>query len=194
MLSAAGSLQWLGMQSCRAPPGTSCWPRRRRCRRVASLLFAPYLAGERTPYADPHARGAFVGLSLRHGRGALVRAVLEGVAYGLRDSLELVRELGVRPEVGRVSGGGARNALWREIVASALELPLETTTAEEGSAYGAALLAGCRAGVFAGPREAAERCVRIAERREPNPEWTAVYREGYERYRCLYPALCAGRP
>src|SRR5207237_9831378 len=107
------------------------------------LLFAPYLAGERTPHADPDARAAFVGLSLRHDRGALVRAVLEGVAYGLRDSLELLRELGVRPEVGRISGGGARSALWREMVASVLELPLESTAVEEGAAYGAALLAGC---------------------------------------------------
>ena len=128
------------------------------------LLFAPYLAGERTPHADPDARGAFVGLSLRHDRGALVRAVLEGVAYGLRDSLELLRALGVRPEVGRISGGGARSALWREIVASVLDLPLETVAVEEGAAYGAALLAGCRDGTFADPRAAAERCVRVTGR------------------------------
>ena len=89
------------------------------------LMFAPYLAGERTPHADPNVRGAFVGLSLRHDRGALVRAVLEGVAYGLRDSLELLRELGVEPDVGRISGGGARSALWRTIVASVLDLPVE---------------------------------------------------------------------
>ena len=122
------------------------------------LLFAPYLAGERTPHADPDARGAFVGLSLRHDRGALVRAVLEGVAYGLRDSLELLRAARRRRRsVGRVSGGGARSALWREIVASVLDLPLETVAVEEGAAYGAALLAGCRDGTFADPREAAER-------------------------------------
>src|SRR6185437_12083122 len=91
------------------------------------LQFAPYLAGERTPHADPDARGAFTGLSLRHDRGALWRAMLEGVAYGLRDSLELLRALGVRADVGRVSGGGARSELWLRIVAAVLGLPLERT-------------------------------------------------------------------
>jgi xylulokinase len=195
MLSAAGSLQWLRDA---VAPGATWDELLAEAAEVPAgcegLLFAPYLAGERTPHADPDARGAFVGLSLRHGRGALVRAVLEGVAYGLRDSLELMRELGVRPEVGRVSGGGARSALWREIVASALDLPLETTRAEEGSAYGAALLAGCRAGTFAGPLEAAQRCVRVGQRSEPNPDWAAIYGEGYERFRRLYPALRSARP
>jgi xylulokinase len=190
MLSAAGSLQWLHdaiapgvpfdellAEAERWPPGTE------------GLQFAPYLAGERTPHADPDARGAFVGLSLRHDRGALVRAVLEGVAYGLRDSLELLRALGVQPEVGRVSGGGARSELWREIVASVLDLPLETTAVEEGSAYGAALLAGCRAGAFADPQQAAARCVRVRGRTEPNAEWASAYADGYERFRRLYPAL-----
>jgi xylulokinase len=192
MQSAAGSLQWLrdaiapGVpfetlvdEAARWPAGTE------------GLYFAPYLAGERTPHADPDARGAFVGLSLRHDRGALVRAVLEGVAYGLRDSLELLRELGVVAELGRVSGGGARSPLWRRIVASTLELPLESTAVHEGAAYGAALLAGCRAGTFPGPREAAERCVRVTSRTEPEPEWSQVYADGYRRFRQLYPALRA---
>ncbi len=153
------------------------------------LLFQPYLAGERTPHADPLARGAFVGLSLRHDRGALVRAVLEGVAYGLRDSLELLRELGVEAGVARVSGGGARSALWTRILASVLGLPLERTAAEEGAAYGAALLGGVRAGVFADAHEAVAACVRVTERIEPDPAWTAAYADGYARYRALYPAL-----
>jgi xylulokinase len=190
MLSAAGSLQWLhdavapaesfdGLvaEAERWPPGCE------------GLLFAPYLAGERTPHADPDARGAFVGLSLRHDRGALVRAVLEGVAYGLRDSLELLRALGVHPEVGRISGGGARSALWREIVAAALDLPLETVAVEEGAAYGAALLAGCRAGTFGDPRDAAARCVGVTGRIEPDREAVSAYADGYERFRRLYPAL-----
>jgi xylulokinase len=190
MLSAAGSLQWLR---------DALWPDAAWDELLAEaaaepagcegLLFAPYLAGERTPHADPDARGAFVGLSLRHRRGSLVRAVLEGVAYGLRDSLELLRELGVRPEVGRASGGGARSELWRRIVASALGLPLETTAAEEGSAYGAALLAGCRSGAFADPGEAADRCVRVTSTTEPDADWTAAYAAGYDRFRRLYPAL-----
>ena len=94
---------------------------------VEGLLFAPYLAGERTPHPDPDARGALTGLSLRHDRGALARATLEGVAYGLKDSLELLRSLGVSAEAGRVSGGGARSELWLKIVASVLGLPLERT-------------------------------------------------------------------
>ena len=188
MLSAAGSLAWLrravgvdydvlDQEAARWAPGTE------------GLLFAPYLAGERTPHADPDARGAFTGLSLRHDRGALARATLEGVAYGLRDSLELLRALGVRPEVGRASGGGATSDLWLRIVASVLALPLERTESEEGSAFGAALLAGVRAGVFDDADDAVVRCVRVRNRVEPDPAWSAAYERGYDRYRLLYPTL-----
>jgi xylulokinase len=184
MLSAAGSFAWLRHvleadygsldgEAARWQPGTE------------GLLFAPYLAGERTPHADPNARGAFVGLSLRHDRGALARAVLEGVAYGLRDSLELLRSLGVQPSAGRVSGGGARSELWLRITASVLGLPLERVQVEEGAAYGAALLAGVRSGVFADAAEAVARCVRVRDRIEP--EWD--YEDGYARFRTLYPTL-----
>jgi xylulokinase len=190
MLNAAGSLRWsrdalapgagyeeLTAEAARWPPGAE------------GLTFLPYLQGERTPHADAGARGAFTGLSVRHDRGALVRAVLEGVAYGLRDSLELLRELGVRPQTGRVSGGGARSRLWLEIVASVLGLPLELTVVEEGSAYGAALLAGVASGAFADAHEAVRRCVRVREAVEPNAGWVAAYEQGYARYRALYPAL-----
>jgi xylulokinase len=115
--------------------------------------------------------------------------VLEGVAYGLRDSLEILRALGCRLEVGRVSGGGARNELWLEIVASVLGLPLERTVVEEGAAYGAALLGGVAGGVFADVREAAAACVRVRDTIEPVPEWQAAYEDGYARYQSLYPAL-----
>jgi xylulokinase len=115
--------------------------------------------------------------------------VLEGVAYGLRDSLELLRELGVQPNVGRISGGGARSPLWRQIVASVLAIPLEKTAAEEGSAYGAALLAGCASGAFAGPQDAVERCVRVHGQTNPDPAWVGVYADGYARFQELYPAL-----
>jgi xylulokinase len=111
--------------------------------------------------------------------------MLEGVAFGLRDSLELLRELGVEPEVGRVSGGGARSELWLRIVASALGLPLERMESDEGSAYGAALLAGVRAGVFADAEEAVARCVRTRARVEPEWDYTAEY----ARFRGLYPGL-----
>jgi xylulokinase len=189
MLSAAGSLDWFraavgGAGFDELVAEAAAWPAG-----VEGLAFAPYLAGERTPHADPDARGAFVGLSLRHDRGALVRAVLEGVAYGLRDSLELLRSLGVEADVGRVSGGGARSDLWLRIVASALDLPLERTQVDEGAAYGAALLAGIASGAFADADEAVARCVRVAGRVEPEPEWRSVYAEGWERFRRLYPTL-----
>lgn len=189
MLSAAGSLRWLReevvgaaydqllAEAARWPPGAE------------GLLFAPYLAGERTPHADPDARGAFVGLSLRHDRGALARAVLEGVAFGLRDSLDLLVALGVQPEAGRVSGGGARSRLWLTIVASVLGIPLERTAVEEGAAFGAALLGGVAAGTFADAAEAVAACVRVRETVEPHPDWREVYAGALARFRTLYPAL-----
>jgi xylulokinase len=188
MLSAAGSLRWLRdlmggaydeltAEAERWPPGAE------------GLTFLPYLQGERTPHADPNARGAFVGLTLRHDRGAHVRAVLEGVAYGLRDSLEILRGLGVEANVGRASGGGARSDLWLRIVASVLDVPLERPVVEEGSAFGAALLAGVAAGSFADVHEAVEACVRTSGRIEPEPSWREAYEAGYARFRALYPAL-----
>jgi xylulokinase len=192
MLSAAGSLAWLeGILD--TEPATLTTEAARWPAGSESLLFAPYLAGERTPYPDPDARGAFTGLSLRHDRGALGRATMEGVAYGLRDSLELLRDLGVDARGARVSGGGARSDLWVRIVASVLDLPLEVTEAEEGSAFGAALLAGVRAGEFADIEDAVARCVRIRDRIDPDPEWVATYAAGYRSYRALYPTLRALR-
>ncbi len=190
MLSAAGSLQWF---RDRLAPGTSfddlvveaaSWRPG-----ADGLVFLPYLAGERTPHADPSARGAFVGLALHHDRGALVRAVLEGVAFGLRDSLDLLRSLGVDTDVARVSGGGARGGEWLRIVASVLGIALETTVSEEGSAYGAALLGGVAGGVFADAHDAVARCVRASARVEPDPSLVDVYTSLHARYRALYPAL-----
>jgi len=189
MLSAAGSLQWL---RDRLAPETSfadlvaeaeAWGPG-----AEGLLFAPYLAGERTPHADPGARAAFTGLELRHDRGALVRAVLEGVAFGLRDSLELVRGLGVPVDRARASGGGARG-LWLRIVASALGLPIELTAVEEGSAYGAALLGGVAGGRYGDVSDAVARCVSVTTTVEPDPSWQDVYDDTYVRFRALYPAL-----
>ena len=188
MLSAAGSLRWLrdvlGGDYEELLADAARWPAG-----ADGLLFAPYLAGERTPHADPDARGAFAGLELRHDRGALARAVLEGVAFGLRDSLELLVELGVEPVAGRVSGGGARGELWLRIVASVLGLPLERTAVEEGSAFGAALLGGVAAGIFPSAEEAVAACVRVRDTVEPDPAWTASYEDAFARYRALYPAL-----
>lgn len=193
MLNAAGALRWArdalapGVGFDELTATAEDWSAG-----ADGLLFLPYLQGERTPHADPDARGAFAGLSLHHDRGALVRAVLEGVAYGLRDSLALLRELGVEPQRGRVSGGGARSRLWLEIVASVLGLPLERTAVEEGSAYGAALLGGVASGVFADAQEAVAACVTVREVVEPVPEWARAYEEGYARFRALYPALARG--
>jgi xylulokinase len=188
MLSAAGSLQWLsnalGVPVDVLVAEAEAWPPG-----VEGLLFQPYLAGERTPHPDPDARGAFVGLTLRHDRGALARAVMEGVAYGLRDSLDLLRELGVEAEVGRVSGGGGRSELWLRIVASTLDLPLERTAVDEGAAFGAALLGGVAAGVFPDAHAAVEACVSTHGRVEPDPAWRDAYAEGHRRYAALYPAL-----
>lgn len=189
MLSAAGSLGWLRDVTGREEYGTLTREAERWPPGTEGLAFLPYLTGERTPHADPHARGAFVGLTSRHDRGALVRAVLEGVAYGLRDSLGLLRDLGVTAETGRALGGGARSDLWLRIVASVLRLPLERVAIEEGAAYGAALLGGVAAGVFQDVHEAVESCVRVRDRIDPVDAWTATYEEGYERFRALYPAL-----
>jgi xylulokinase len=188
MLSAAGSLSWLqgivGDSFDRLVAEAGPWEPG-----AEGLTFLPYLVGERTPHANPNARAAFAGLSVRHDRGALVRAVLEGVAYGLRDILELLRDLGVEPTVGRVSGGGSRSDLWLNIVSSVLGLPLERMENEDGSAFGAALLAGVRTGLFGSVQEAVATCVRVRETIEPNPEWAKVYDSGYDRFRTLYPAL-----
>lgn len=184
MLSAAGSASWLrhalhadyaalDAEAAGWQPGAEC------------LLFAPYLAGERTPYPDPDVRGAFTGLSLRHDRGALWRAMLEGVAFGLRDSLEVLRSLGVDADVGRASGGGARSELWLQITASALGIPLEITESTAGSAFGAALLAGVREGVFTDAEDAVTRCVRVTQR--VDPVWD--YEQTYARFRELYAVL-----
>lgn len=190
MLSAAGSLRWFRDALA---PGAAYGELTAEAEAVEpgaeGITFLPYLQGERTPHADPKARGAFLGLALGHGRGALVRAVLEGVAYGLRDSLELLAALGVRAEVGRASGGAARSRLWLSVVASVLGIPLELTAVEEGSAFGAALLGGVAAGAFADVHEAVASCVRVRDRVEPEPAWREAYEAGYERFRSAYPAV-----
>ena len=188
ILSAAGSLRWLRdaldapydvllAEAARWPPGCD------------GLTFLPHLTGERTPHPDPGARGAFAGLEIRHDRGALVRAVLEGVAFALRDALDLVAALGGAVDVGRVSGGGARSELWLKICAAVLELPLERAVADEGAARGAALLGGVAGGVWGSVPEAVAACVPPAVPIEPEPSWVGAYAAQRGRYRALYPAL-----
>jgi xylulokinase len=134
-----------------------------------------------------------VGLSVRHDRGALARAVLEGVAFALRDCLDLAAELGDRPAIGRLSGGGARSRLWARIVASVLELPLEPVAVDEGAAFGAAILGGVAAGVWPDVHAGVAATVRPRDRIDPVPGWVEIYRERRERFTALYPALRAAR-
>ncbi len=153
------------------------------------VLWAPYLMGERTPHLDPHARAALVGLSGSHSRAHVLRAVLEGVAFSLKDSFTLFEEMGVPLRSVRLGGGGARSPLWRQIQADVYGYPVETVEAEEGAAYGAALLAGVGGGVWPTVDAACDAVVRVAARVEPDPKSEAVLARHYERYRALYPAL-----
>jgi xylulokinase len=196
MLSAAGSLQWyrdslaphmsfdeLLAEAAAVPPGSE------------GLQFLPYLTGERTPHPDPLARGAFVGLTVRHHRAHMTRAVLEGVAFGLKDSFTLIQNAGLKA-IGQVraSGGGVRSSLWRRIMASVLETELVTVNAPndgviEGAAYGAALLAGTGAGVWPDVASACKTAVNISGITRPDPAQITQYQESYLIYKELYPAL-----
>ena len=190
MLSAAGSLQWyrdalapgvsfdgLIAEATNVSPGSE------------GLLFLPYLSGERTPHPDPLARGAWVGLTIRHGRPHLTRAVLEGVAFGIKDSFTLIQGTGLGGiEQVRVSGGGAKSALWRQIMADVLGAELVTVNTTEGAAYGAALLAAVGAGFYGTVDEACQATIEITGRTEPGPA-AAAYADVYPLYQALYPAL-----
>lgn len=200
MLSAGGSLRWyrdalaseevalakrmgvdpyelITAQAGAAQPGCE------------GLTFLPYLTGERTPYPDPDARGVFFGLSLRSGRPQMARAILEGVAYGLRDSLEIIRQMGVDIRQVRASGGGARSDLWRQIQADVFNTELVTITVDEGPAFGVALLAAVGTGAFPSVEDACEKTIRLKDRTQPIPANVAAYEKFYSIYRSLYPAL-----
>jgi len=191
MLSAGGSLRWyrdaftpgMGYDELLAPaagvPAGS-----------DGLIFLPYLTGERTPYPDPLARGAFVGLTVRHGMAHCTRAVLEGVAFGLRDSFGLMKAAGLA-KIGqvRVSGGGAQSALWRQVLADVFGAELVTVNTAEGAAYGAALLAGVGTGQWPDVESACETAVQLTGRVSPRQENARVYDRLYAQYRELYPAL-----
>jgi xylulokinase len=153
------------------------------------LVFLPYLTGERTPHLDPDARGGFVGLTVRHGRGHLTRAVMEGVAFSMRDGLEIMRELGTPDDDVRAVGGGARSPLWLQLQADVYGRAIRRTVIDEGPAYGAALLAGVAAGAFADVNDAAARVRLREEVTEPDPERARRYEELYGVYASLYPAL-----
>ena len=191
MLSAAGSLQWyrdnlapemgfdeLLKEAESVPPGSE------------GLLFLPYLSGERTPHPDPLARGAFIGLTVRHGRGHMTRSVLEGVAFGLKDCFNLIRTAGLGEiRQVRASGGGTKGALWRQILASVLEAELVTVNSPEAAAYGAALLAGVAVGAWPDVPSACHAVDKITGTILPDPKQVAAYQKPYAIYQDLYPAL-----
>jgi xylulokinase len=194
MLSAAGSLRWLRDAlapdrsfddlvegAAEVPAGSD------------GLLFLPYLTGERTPHPDPLARGAFVGLTVSHDLRHLTRAVLEGVAFGLRDGLDLMIASGMaQPSEVRASGGGTRSRLWRQILSDVLETEIATVPTAEGAAYGAALLAAVGAGWYPSVEEATAAVVEVVPSALPSED-VDLYREAHLRYQALYPALKAIR-
>ncbi|HST51721.1 MAG TPA: xylulokinase [Pyrinomonadaceae bacterium] len=155
------------------------------------VLWAPYLMGERTPHLDPRARAALVGLAANHTRAHVVRAILEGVAFSLRDTFEIFAEMNVPVERVRLGGGGARSSLWRQIQADVYGREVETVEAEEGAAYGAALLAGVGAGAWADVDAACDAVVRVASTTGPDAEASSLLARQYRRFRSLYPALRA---
>ncbi|RIK41526.1 MAG: xylulokinase [Chloroflexi bacterium] len=191
MLSAAGSLRWYrdtitpgrGYDELLAPaaeiaPGSD------------GLLFLPYLTGERTPHPDPLARAAFVGLTVRHTQPHMTRAVLEGVGFGLRDSFELMKSVGLSSiRQVRISGGGARSSLWRQILAALLNSELVTVNTTEGAAYGAALLAGVGAGIWPAVESACQQLIRVTGSTQPDAGTAERYEAIYAQYRQLYPTL-----
>lgn len=190
MLSAAGSLQWyrdalapeldfdrLLDEASSIPAGSE------------GLFFLPYLTGERTPHPDPLARGAFIGLTSRHTRGHMTRAVLEGVAFGLKDSFTLIDQAGLPDDFeARISGGGAKSPVWQRIIADVLGAPLVNINTTEGGAFGAAILASVAADVFADVASACEAMIERGETVAVGGD-ADVYAERYEVYRSLYPAL-----
>jgi xylulokinase len=191
MLSAAGSLQWYRDTIA---PNMSFDDLLKEAELVNAgcegLQFLPYLSGERTPHPDPLARGAFIGLTLRHGRGHMTRAVLEGVSFGLKDSFMLIRNAGLGEiRQVRASGGGTKGALWRQILASILEAELVTVNTSEGAAYGAALLAGVGAGNWPDVISACKSAIRITGSTTPDLVQVDTYHKTYPIYCELYPAL-----
>jgi xylulokinase len=152
-------------------------------------IWLPYLMGERTPHLDANARAAFVGLTASHTKAHMIRAVLEGVAFSLRDSLEIFKELRVPIERIRLGGGGAKSKLWRQIQADVYGQPVEILEADEGAAFGAALLAGVGSGAWESVDEASDKTILILERVEPNKDAVDALNRNYESYKLLYSAL-----
>ena len=202
MLAAGGSFQWLRnnlgdperaearqksvdpyeiltAKAAQAPVGSE------------GLIFLPYLTGERTPHANPNAKGAWVGLTMRHTKNELIRSTMEGITYGMRDSLEIIRGMGVEIGEIRLSGGGAKSQFWRQMQADVYGQPVCTINAEEGPAYGVALLAGVGTGVWKSVVEACASSISVVRSYKPNPDNVAIYNELYPVFQQLYRSLKA---
>lgn len=153
------------------------------------VFYLPYLMGERSPHNDPDARAAFVGMSMDTTREDMTQAMLEGVAFGLRDSMEAAKSTGLTPKRSKICGGGAKSPLWRKIIANVMNMKIDRIESEEGPGYGAAILAAVGCGAFSSVEEAAGRLVKITDTEEPDPQLAEKYEEKYQKYRKLYPAL-----
>ncbi|HOK10108.1 MAG TPA: xylulokinase [Candidatus Hydrogenedens sp.] len=200
MLSAGGSLQWFRNKLCQEEitksKETGIDPYvyiTQSAEKVPiganGLLFLPYLTGERTPHKDPYARGAFIGLSLMHGKAEMAKAVLEGVAFGMRDSVEIMKGMGIPINEVRISGGGARSTLWRQIMADVCKVPMVVINVDEGPAFGAGLLASISAGMFSSLTEACSSIIKEIERVEPDRTKADEYEFWYQEYKSAYTAL-----
>ncbi len=203
VLSAGGSLRWYRDALCQAEKAVAAETGRDPYEYITAaaeqapvgsegLTFLPYLTGERTPHKDPYAKGAFIGLSLRHGRAHMARAVLEGVAFAMRDSLEIMREMGVPITQARASGGGAKSPFWRQVQADVNNTPLVTINVDEGPAYGAALLATPQAGIYTSVEEACDATIRVVNECKPNDANAKHYDAWFNLYQDSYTALAPG--
>ncbi len=205
MLSAGGSLQWLRnalytaetqqLVRKKKDPGV-LYERMMALAEKApagaeNLFFLPYLTGERCPHADPAARGCFIGLTPRHGQAHLIRAVLEGITFGMREQVAILRSLGIPIEQVRASGGGARSDFWRRLQADMYQAPVVTIHVSEGAALGAAILAGVGAGLWSSVPEATAQIIRVRRRNNPHERRAKFYDAHYRKYAGLYPALRA---
>jgi xylulokinase len=192
MLTAASCLKWWVEEVCRLD-GDGFAVLLEEAKTIApgaaGLLFLPYLMGERTPYSDPYAKGVFIGLSMVHSRAHMTRAILEGVCFALRDSLEILREQNLSQTVVRISGGGANSLLWCQMIADVFGLPVETVNSAEGPALGAAILAAAGAGVFTSVNDACASIVKTAWRTEPDRRALEKYNQVYKVYHELYKTL-----
>ncbi|NOZ20567.1 MAG: xylulokinase [Planctomycetes bacterium] len=200
MLSAGGAFQWwrnnLAELEIEQANKVKCDPYDILCEEAEEapagsegLIFLPYLTGERTPHANPNAKGAWVGLTVRHGRNEMIRSLMEGITYGMKDSLEIIKGMGVEVSQIRVSGGGARSEFWRQMQADIYEQPVCTINAHEGPAYGVALLAGVGTGVYGSVEQACEATIKVASETQPNPENSTAYATFYPIYQQLYRSL-----